>query len=210
MKVKNYIFQKKERGKDCKESAAPKNTALPNTELRARCPCVLVLQGPLMLEMGVLPEVAAATSATMVRRLCTRFLAAWDCLARLVHAPVAARCRILVPLASFPPLLPLPALMQIFFTSASASVVFISFGAVQWDYAAALFALGLVCTAAGQLLVLWVNSHLRSRSLLVVIMASVLGISAVVLAAQGVHVTRAAWQAGTQWAWHDICGRAAQ
>lgn len=43
-----------------------------------------IIKGPLMLEMGVLPEVAAATSATMI-----------------------------------------------FFTSASASVVFISFGAVQ-------------------------------------------------------------------------------
>jgi uncharacterized membrane protein YfcA len=118
-----------------------------------------IIKGPLMLEMGVLPEVAAATSATMI-----------------------------------------------FFTSASASVVFISFGAVQWDYAAMLFTMGLVSTAVGQLLVMWVNRHLRSRSLLVFIMASVLGISSIALAVQGTQATAAAAARHDLWHFHGICG----
>jgi uncharacterized membrane protein YfcA len=112
-----------------------------------------------MLEMGVLPEVAAATSATMI-----------------------------------------------FFTSVSASVVFISFGAVQWDYAAVLLVLGVVATAVGQLLVLWVNRHLRSRSLLVAVMAAVLGVSSVALAVQGGRATVLAARAHELWHFHAICG----
>lgn len=61
------------------------------------------LQGPLMLEMGVLPDVAAATSATMI-----------------------------------------------LFTSASAAVVFLSFGGVPPAYAGLSFGIGLLSTAAGQ------------------------------------------------------------
>ena len=56
-----------------------------------------------MLEMGVLPDVAAATSATMI-----------------------------------------------LFTSASAAVVFLSFGGVPPAYAGLAFAIGLLSTAAGQ------------------------------------------------------------
>jgi uncharacterized membrane protein YfcA len=121
-----------------------------------------IVKGPLMLEMGVLPEVAAATSATMI----------W-------------------------------------FTSCSAAVVFISFGAVQWDYAAACFALGLVSTVAGQLAMMWVSRHLRSRSLLVFLMAAVLGLSCLALAAQGWQATLAAAHSGALWQFHDVCGRAA-
>jgi hypothetical protein len=60
-------------------------------------------QGPLMLEMGVYPEVAAATASTMI-----------------------------------------------FFTAGSASVVYISFGGVAWDYALAIFVLAVIVTLLGQ------------------------------------------------------------
>jgi uncharacterized membrane protein YfcA len=112
-----------------------------------------------MLEMGVLPEVAAATSASMI-----------------------------------------------FFTSISASVVFISFGAVQADYGVALVALGAVATFVGQLLVMWVNHHIQSRALLVFLMATVLGVSSVALAVQGVQATLEAAAAHALWHFHNICG----
>lgn len=79
----------------------------------------------------------------------------------------------------------------------------------QWDYAALCFALGVLSTAAGQLLVLWVSRHLRSRSLLVFLMAAVLGISCVALGIQGAQATAAAARSGSLWAFHDVCGRAA-
>lgn len=78
--------------------------------------------------------------------------------------------------------------------------------ALQWDYAALLFTMGLVSTAIGQLLVMWVNRHLRSRSLLVFIMASVLGISSVALAIQGAKTTAAAAARHDLWHFHGICG----
>ena len=56
-----------------------------------------------MLEMGVLPDVAAATSATMI-----------------------------------------------IFTAASASVVFLSFGGIPFDYAITMFCAGFLITLMGQ------------------------------------------------------------
>ena len=79
----------------------------------------------------------------------------------------------------------------------------------QWDYAALCFALGVLSTAAGQLLVLWAARRLQSRSLLVFVMAAVLGLSCVALGIQGVHATAAAARSGSLWAFHDVCGRAA-
>lgn len=99
--------------------------------------------------------------------------------------------------------------LQIFFTASAASVVFISFGAVQWDYALVLFALGVGSTAAGQLLVMWVSRHVRSRALLVAIMAVVLGASALALGAQGGAATAAAARHGELWQFHDVCGHSA-
>jgi hypothetical protein len=69
-----------------------------------------------------------------------------------------------------------------------------------------LFTMGLVSTAVGQLLVMWVNRHLRSRSLLVFIMASVLGISSIALAVQGTQATAAAAARHDLWHFHGICG----
>jgi len=79
----------------------------------------------------------------------------------------------------------------------------------QWDYAAACFTLGLLSTVAGQLLMMWVSRHLRSRSLLVFLMAAVLGLSCLARAAQGWQATLAATRSGTLWQFHDVCGRAA-
>lgn len=47
------------------------------------------------------------------------------------------------------------------FTSASAACVFISFGAVMWDYAAVLFAIALVFTAVGQLATKWIMRRMH-------------------------------------------------
>lgn len=69
--------------------------------------------------------------------------------------------------------------------------------------------MGLVCTAAGQLLVLRVNRHLKSRSLLVFLMAAVLCISCLALTAQATGATAAAARAHALWRFSDICGRAA-
>lgn len=69
-----------------------------------------------------------------------------------------------------------------------------------------LFTMGLICTAAGQLLVLWVNQHIKSRSLLVFVMATVLSVSSVALAVQGAQSTAAAAAAHDLWHFHGICG----
>ena len=120
-----------------------------------------IVKGPLMLEMGVAPKVAAATSATMI-----------------------------------------------LFTSASASVVFVSFGALPLDYGAALFGLGAASTAAGHLITSWAARRLRSKTLIVELMAAFMALSAVVLAAQGGLVTRTALRDGTLWRWGSVCGGA--
>ncbi len=121
------------------------------------------------------------------------------------HAGVTVAATIAPHHLTTPPSHPPPP-AQIFFTASAASVVFISFGAVQWDYAVVLFALGVGSTAAGQLLVMWVSRRLRSRALLVAIMAVVLGVSAAALAAQGGAATAAAARQGELWRFHDVCG----
>ena len=125
-----------------------------------------------MLEMGVLPEVAAATSATMIL-----FTSLSACVVFVSFGAVQVGAGRRAPgghrrwqaaghigrelwLGSLagPPTSDFsrpPACLHL---------------SVQWDYAAAAFALGIASTAAGQLLVLWVNRHLQSRSLLVFIM----------------------------------------
>lgn len=114
-------------------------------------------------------------------------------------------CEQALPCHPQPPVLRSLLLPRAVFTSSAASVVFISFGVVPWDYAGLLFGVGLVSTAAGQLAVLWVCRHLRSRSLLVWLMAAVLGLSSVALAVQGVRSTAAAAAAHDLWHFHGIC-----
>ena len=92
------------------------------------------------------------------------------------------------------------------FTSAAASTVFISFGAVMWDYAAVLFALALVFTAVGQLATRSIVRRMHGRSSIIVFaMAATLGCSAAVLGVQGVI---AGWQAIRRhdaWQFGTIC-----
>jgi hypothetical protein len=66
--------------------------------------------------------------------------------------------------------------------------------------------MGLVCTAVGQILVMWAHKHIQTRSLLVFLMAAVLGISCVALAVESVLTTRAAAAAHSLWHFHGICG----
>lgn len=93
-----------------------------------------IVKGPLMLEMGVLPDVAAATSATMI-----------------------------------------------FFTSASASLVYLSFGGISADYAVALLLLGFVVTLAGQGSTYWLMSRLQRRSIVIIAMASLMLLATAVM-----------------------------
>eukprot|EP00884_Botryococcus_braunii_P020092 jgi/Botrbrau1/6767/Bobra.0057s0003.1 len=91
-----------------------------------------IVKGPLMLEMGVLPDVAAATSATMI-------------------------C----------------------FTAASACVIYLSFGGIPYDYAGAVFAIGVLATLAGQVSTHWLVSHLNRRSIIIIAMAVLMALSMV-------------------------------
>ncbi|RMZ57649.1 hypothetical protein APUTEX25_001849 [Auxenochlorella protothecoides] len=119
-----------------------------------------IVKGPLMLEMGVLPDVTAATSATMI-----------------------------------------------LFTSVSASVVFVSLGAVPLDYGLALAALGLVFTALGQGLVFWLSAKSGSRALIVWIMAAAMGISTAILLLQGGTMTWHAFLHHALWVFGGVCGK---
>lgn len=103
----------------------------------------------------------------------------------------------------------IPSTCRILFTSAAASTVFISYGSVQWDYGAALFACGLLFTAAGQWTTMWVMRRLRGRaSFIVFCMAAILGASAAALGVQAVGDTRHAFAEGAAWQWGSICGGA--
>lgn len=93
------------------------------------------------------------------------------------------------------------------FTSAAACVVFVGFGAVQWDYGAALFVVALTFTALGQLATKWIMARLGGRSSVIVFaMAAILGISAVLLGLQGMVDSRAAFAAHRAWDWGSVCG----
>ena len=118
-----------------------------------------IVKGPLMLEMGVLVEVAAATSATMI-----------------------------------------------LFTSLSASVIFISFGTLPLHYGAVMFSVGALFTGVGHLLIGILNRKLKTKSLLVWVMAAVMGLSCVVLAIQGSIATKHAIAKGALWQWGTVCG----
>lgn len=90
-----------------------------------------IVKGPILLELGVAPPVAAATSAAMIM-----------------------------------------------FTSAAACAVYISFGAVRRDYGSVLFLIGAAFTSIGLTLVSRAVAHLGRRSVIVVTMAVLLGVSA--------------------------------
>ena len=131
-----------------------------------------LVQGPLMLEMGVLPDVAAATSATMMCAsqlhlqsslpLCLSLCCAAgpgqcvptlqrSCLPNASHAPSLHNVQVQCPVCCLwccPQLTLHPACS--IFTAASASVVYLSFGGIPTDYAVLTFLVGLIFTIIGQ------------------------------------------------------------
>jgi uncharacterized membrane protein YfcA len=97
-----------------------------------------VVKAPLMIELGLLPQVASATSAYMI-----------------------------------------------FFTSASATLQFAMLGELRAGYACALFAAGLLGTAVGQHVVSALVRRSGRASLIVLIIALVIGGSTVVMSVAG-------------------------
>ena len=98
-----------------------------------------IVKGPLMLEMGMLPQVASATSAFMI-----------------------------------------------LFTSASAALQYAMLGDLRPTYAAALFVSGLCGTACGQILVGAAIRKYGRQSLIILIIAVIIGGSTLVMTVTGV------------------------
>ena len=96
---------------------------------------------------------------------------------------------------------------MILFTATSAAVLYLSFGQLQLDYGLAALAIGLACTASGQLTMLWLASKIRSRSVIVYGMALLMGLSSLVLGAQGGFLSYAAARAHELWEWGNLCGQ---
>ncbi|BDA43515.1 probable sulfite exporter TauE/SafE family protein 3 [Coccomyxa sp. Obi] len=117
-----------------------------------------IVKGPLMLEMGVLPDVAAATSATMIM-----------------------------------------------FTAASASVVYLSFGGIPFDYGLATFLVGLIFTLIGQVACYWLMKALNRRSIIVIAMALLMLISMGIIYYEAVISTISAVQDHRLWDFGTIC-----
>eukprot|EP00891_Asterochloris_glomerata_P002973 jgi/Astpho2/2973/Aster-x0136 len=120
-----------------------------------------IVKGPLMLEMGVLPDVAAATCATMI-----------------------------------------------LFTAASASVIYLTFGGLSWDYAGAVFVLGLIVTLAGQGVCYWLMDRLQRRSIIIFSMAGLLTLSSVVIYWEAVTAVMQAINTHTLLSFGSICSNA--
>jgi uncharacterized membrane protein YfcA len=122
-----------------------------------------VVKAPMMLQLGVPPDVAAATSATMI-----------------------------------------------LFTGASAAVVYLAFGLLPLDYGAPLFLLGMVFNTAGQRATNKLVRAFGRRSIIVLLMAALMTLSAAAaLAHAAAQWQRAAHGDASGWKWGDICTRAA-
>jgi uncharacterized membrane protein YfcA len=97
-----------------------------------------LINGPLMVELGVLPDVASATSATMI-----------------------------------------------LFTSVTATVCYVLFDILNFEYAQVLFPLGFCCTFIGQVIFNKVMEIVGRKSLVVFVIAFIVGASAVLMALEG-------------------------
>lgn len=85
---------------------------------------------------------------------------------------------------------------MILFTAAASFVVYLSFGLYPWDYAVPLMAIGFLATLAGQLATSWLVRAVGRRSLIIFVMAALLGIASVVMVYQsGSQVASVARQA---------------
>jgi len=117
-----------------------------------------IVKGPLMNEMGVLPEVTSATAAFMI-----------------------------------------------FFTASAATVSYALYGMILWPYAYVLLVLGFVITAFGQYAVFYVVEKLGRPSLIVFVIAGILGASAIMLAVNGISSVIAQLDCGCT-VKYDVCG----
>ena len=68
----------------------------------------------------------------------------------------------------------------------SASVVYVTFGGVKWDYATLMIVAGFLVTTAGQLLTYQIIAKLGRRSIIVVAMAVLLSAGAVIMGYEAV------------------------
>lgn len=77
---------------------------------------------------------------------------------------------------------------------------------VQWDYGLALFSLALAATAVGHLATKRIIESSGGRSSVIVfVMAAVLGVSAVVLGVEGLTAGLAAFEQHRAWEWGSMC-----
>jgi len=116
-----------------------------------------IVKGPLMNEMGVLPEVTQATAGFMI-----------------------------------------------FFTASSATVSYGLYGLVSWSYAAVLVVLGFVFTAIGQVVIFWLVEKFGRPSVIVYVIAVILGLSTILLATNGFTLVHDEVNCGCQEAAH-VC-----
>jgi len=117
-----------------------------------------IVKGPLMLELGILPDVASATAATMI-----------------------------------------------VFTSTSASIVFLSFGNLPLNYAAAVFIVGIVFTMLGQVACYMLMRALGRRSVIVFAMAALMVLSVAVTIYESVIGIISATQHHHLWRFGHLC-----
>merc|ERR1711934_749060 len=117
-----------------------------------------LINGPLMVELGVLPDVASATSATMI-----------------------------------------------LFTSSTATVCYIVFDILNYQYAQVLFPLGFIATLVGQLVFNKVMQVFPRKSLIVFTIAFIVGCSAVLMGIEGVFTLTEFAQDEDATFFHPIC-----
>ena len=118
-----------------------------------------IVKGPLMLEMGMLPQVASATSAFMI-----------------------------------------------FFTAASATLQFAMLGDLRPVYAVTLFVAGLLGTALGQQIVGAAMRKSGRASIIVLIIASIIGLSTLIMTVTGVLGFLAEVHEGRSQGFRPLCG----
>lgn len=126
-----------------------------------------------MLHLGVLPEVAAATCATMIL-----FTAGAPSLLFPISV-FSARS-----LATVWPRVLTATVFEVNLDdlcAGSASVVYLTFGGVKWDYAALMMLTGFFVTGLGQMLTYHVIETMGRRSVIIVAMAVLLSVGAVII-----------------------------
>jgi uncharacterized membrane protein YfcA len=96
---------------------------------------------------------------------------------------------------------------MILMTSASAIAPFLAFGVLPLDYGVVLLVLGIVGTSAGQLIMAAAMRRLRRRSLIIIVMATLMGTAASIAVGQALLAVRAAVESGpaAMWRLHNVC-----